>query len=284
MNLLSAFRARVILQLERRAYRSMGAEPLCDPAGRYVLSMTSIRPRLATLHLVLLRTLRGSPKPRAVEIWLDEALRSELTPELAALERRGCSLNWVRDVGPHTKLVYALAKQGEEPVITIDDDIWLPRASLAALLDAHARYPRAVICNRARPIALEPDGRPAPYGTWRIRPGRSAKPALALLPLGYSGVLYPSSALDPRATDEALFRRLCPTGDDLWFTAMRLLLGGGAFNTGHLRGPELMVPGSGRFSIKQRHGVRGNNDESIARLFAELNLAPRLNSVDHAVA
>jgi len=220
--------------------------------------------------------LRDAPPPAALEVWLDASLRAERTPELAALERRGCALNWIEDRGPHTKLVYCLEKHAGRAIITLDDDIWLPRGAVRALLEAHRRHPGAVVCNRARPVLLKPDGSPAAYSTWRIRPGGSARPERALLPLGYSGVLYPPRALDPRAIDAELFRRLCPTGDDLWFTAMRLLRGGEAFDTGFLRGKELMVPGSARFSIKRRHGVRGNNDEFIARLFDELGLAERV--------
>jgi hypothetical protein len=61
---------------------------------------------------------------------------------------------------------------------------------------------------------------------------------------------------------------------DSWFMAMRLINGKNAYNTGHLRGGEIAIPGSGKHCIKNRHQyVRGNNDEWITRLFDALALS-----------
>lgn len=239
-----------------------------------VLSLTSIKPRLKTLHLAIHHVLSGGPELSAVEIWLDHSLRGEITPELRWLESNGCTLNFVEDIGPHTKLIYCLQKHPEAAVITIDDDILLPEHSLDVLLEAAKFHPDTVICNRARKIQLDQHGRAMTYSAWRVMPHASLEPEMGIMPLGYGGILYPKYSLHPSFADGSQFKKLCPTGDDLWFMAMRLINRKNAYNTGHLRGGEIAIPGSGKHCIKNRHQhVRGNNDESITRLFDTLDLS-----------
>ncbi|NQX93392.1 MAG: hypothetical protein HRT64_00430 [Erythrobacter sp.] len=46
-----------------------------------------------------------------------------------------------------------------------------------------------------------------------------------LFPTGVGGVLYPPGAFDKQVTDENLFMKLAPRGDDIWFFWMARLAG-----------------------------------------------------------
>jgi hypothetical protein len=239
----------------------------------FVLSVTSIKPRLKTLHLAIYQVLRDGPKPSAIEIWLDHSLQNHLTSELNWLESAGCTINFIDDLGPHTKLIYCLKKHPQSRIITIDDDNLLPTLSLYALLEAARSHPDAVICNRARKIKFNEQGDPANYREWRVMSQSSQMPEMGIMPLGYGSVLYPPNSLHHSFGDADKFKALCPTGDDLWFMAMRIMKRTMAYNTGFFRETEVNIPGTGKHCIKNRHNkVKGNNNESIYRLFKELDL------------
>lgn len=241
-----------------------------------ILSLTSIKDRLPTLHLPIIRLLRSGFRPDHVEIWLCETLKPLMTRELMALEKKGCTLNFIKDIGPATKLIYCLGKHPGSRIITIDDDVLLPADSIQVLLNKAIEYPGVVICNMARTIALSDSGSPLPYKNWTIQRHSSKHPEKNILPLGYGGVLYPAKALSELYDHIDLMKALCPTGDDLWFTAMRLLKGGLAYNTHHLEKGKVPIPGTRNHSIKSRTGAPGNNDPSIGRLFEKFTLSAKL--------
>lgn len=193
-----------------------------------ILSVTSIPERvelfLGALGWLAAQTLH----PARAVIWLgEESFPAERRRELAA---RFPLPDWAEiryrpDLGPQTKLLYALREFPDAPVVTADDDIIYPPGWLAGLAEAYHEWPQHIHCYRAHLIRLRADGLPAPYNEWGwLAPGVQG-PSPLLFPTGTCGVLYPPGALDRRVFDLAAMRRLCPTNDDTWFRAMSLLRG-----------------------------------------------------------
>jgi hypothetical protein len=66
-------------------------------------------------------------------------------------------------------------------------------------------------------------GQLLPYRQWDgLSPG-CLGPSLRLFPTGVGGVLYPPHGLSPEVFNRDVFRRICPTADDVWLKVMSLL-------------------------------------------------------------
>lgn len=211
------------------------------PYGRVqpdvVVSMTTIRNRLDLVHVAVQSIVFQSVRPRVITLYLsDEISEAEIPANLERLARFGLKIRFVRDVGPHTKLIYALHDFPTDRIITVDDDIYYPSNMIETLLKTHERYPHAIVGNWAREIPFRRNGTvdcikkgklltPTTLCTDVDQKANKAKPGFRVYPYGTGGVLYPPGALDPQVQDVELFTRLCPTEDDVWFKAMALLKG-----------------------------------------------------------
>jgi hypothetical protein len=236
--------------------------------------MTSIRPRLKALHLVITSLSQNKVKPDKFELWLDEKLNRRITPQLKKLQTLGLTIHFTQDVGPHTKLIPALTKHPDATILTFDDDILYPAGILDALYETHQQYPNTVICNKGREIQFK-DGQLLSYNQWKKQGTLLNSPSFRLIPLGYGGVLYPPNALPKQTLDKSLFQSLCKTGDDIWFKAMAMTHSTKAIQTGAFPQKETYLLGTQNFSLKKRHTVPGNNDEHIEKTFAFFNLTEK---------
>ncbi|MDR1026998.1 MAG: hypothetical protein LBL46_01115 [Rickettsiales bacterium] len=186
---------------------------------KIIISLTSFPARINIVPKVVKRLLRQRARADLVALYLVEqqfpghALPAELTA-LAADPR--FQIRWKSgDLRGYDKLIPALSDFPDDIIITFDDDQKYARSVLGKLLRAHRRYPRCVICNRARLMRY-----PERYKNWPILRGlrrlRHLAPAFDIVPTGIGGVLYPPRSL--MRTD--VLRDLAPTTDDLWFWTM----------------------------------------------------------------
>jgi len=214
------------------------AAPTCE-AGEVdlVVSLTTLPHRLNLVHYTIESILSQTIRPRRICLWLTEKIdiNKAMTPELEALKSRGLEIRQVEDVGPHTKLIYALKEFSDKSIVTVDDDIVYPTNMIQCLWDQHRRFPKAVVSNWARELAFDASG-----VVKGVRSGKlltpplleseleqaqtyQGTPNLLAFPYGTSGVLYPPGSLHDSVFDVALFRKICPKEDDIWFKAMSLL-------------------------------------------------------------
>ena len=128
------------------------------------------------------------------------------------MEIRSCD-----DLRSFKKLVPALEAFPNAFIATADDDIHYPRKWLESLVSGSEQG--VITCHRAHRMRRSPDGRLRPYLEWEfaVQDSEARRPSADILPTGIGGILYPPHCLDPRVTDQELFLRLCPGGDDLWF-------------------------------------------------------------------
>ena len=95
---------------------------------------------------------------------------------------------------------------------------------VAASVSAHLQTPNQVLAQVGRLICRQQQ-QVLPYIAWSFIKERQQDVAAQFLPIGFAGVLYPPSALSEQVFDEALYQRLCPKADDLWFKAMSSIHG-----------------------------------------------------------
>lgn len=189
-----------------------------------VVTMTSFPAAIPYAAEAVRSLLRGSVLPDKLILYLtfSQFTGNELPEDLRSLAATNPIFeirNYERDIRSYRKLIPALADFPEAVVVTVDDDVEYHRHMLRDLLRLHQQMPDAVLAHRAKRIRLG-----LPYRRWRKfrwydflfkRIHRS----FLNLQTGVGGVLYPPHSLKHEMMDEALFTRLAPSTDDIWFWA-----------------------------------------------------------------
>jgi hypothetical protein len=183
------------------------------------LSLTSFPARFPSLHLTLRSLLAQSVRPDRTLLWIAQDDIARIPQEVRALEAFGLEIRACADVRSYKKLIPALEAYPDDFIVTADDDVYYPPDWLEALVAAVGEKDGTVICHRAHRLVRQADGKIAPYAKWGhdVADAAARTASTDLLPTGVGGVLYPPASLDPMVLDRALFSRLCPDGDDLWF-------------------------------------------------------------------
>jgi hypothetical protein len=192
----------------------------CSP--RIIVSLTTIPSRIHTVYRTIHSLLSQRLRPDMVVLWLDKDAHSSesLPPVFRPLESRGLTIQYCTDIGPHTKLIPALAAFPDDIIITADDDCVYSPLLIRFLYGSYRSCPSAIHCIRARRIAIDANGKPQPYRTWKIT--RDPRPSFRHLLTGVRGVLYPPRSLDREVFNTQALTRLCPKADDVWFYCMAL--------------------------------------------------------------
>ena len=212
-------------------------DPLSGREIDAVVSLTSVESRLPTLPFVLESIFTQTLAPFKVVLWLSdrERVRNAARTTLKKFIDSGLDVRFVEDVGPHTKLIYALREFPDKPIISLDDDMLYPFNTIQYLWDQHLKHGNAVIANWARELSFDANGkiRGTRSGRLLTPPSLERKieqdaafvsiPTLFGFPYGTCGVLYPVGSLNEQVFDVKTFQKLCPKEDDVWFKAMGLL-------------------------------------------------------------
>lgn len=188
-----------------------------------VVSLTSIPSRLSTVHLTILSIIFGSIRPRRIYLWLNESLRGKIPGFLDSMQGDLFEIRYCAGTSSHRKLLMPLSQLESQTIVVCDDDVMYPVDWLQSLYESSLRRPGAVIGHVCRRIAYDDAGNLLPYQAWRHSPPGESD--VRLLPIGVGGVLYPPNCLFEDFDNEALYQKLAPRADDLWFKAMTLLKG-----------------------------------------------------------
>ena len=94
------------------------------PGRQVIVSLTSHGNRILDAYMAIETIMQGTMKPNRIILWLsehDKVFSCLLENQI----KRGLEIRYVKDLGPHTKLIPALREFPEDIIITIDDDIIL---------------------------------------------------------------------------------------------------------------------------------------------------------------
>ena len=210
-------RARRQLAKYRRLYPGGQAAREHGLSAELVVSLTSYRPRFATLACTLSSLFSQSVKPDRVVLWIAEAERAELPPDVTSIP--DLQIEFVEDLRSYKKLVFALERFPDAFIATCDDDTFYPPTWLEELVDGYDPKAPTITCHRAHRVPAVSSGRIPPYLSWEwdVQDAAARRPSADLMPTGVGGVLYYPGCLHPAVTDRKLFIELCPDADDLWF-------------------------------------------------------------------
>lgn len=193
---------------------------------KVIISLTSF-PKAIDYAIGAIRSLlNGTVLPDKLVLYLTyEQFRQEGVPipqELLNIAQSSPIFeirDYSTDLRSYRKLIPALHDFPDDIIVTVDDDVKYRPKMLEKLLLLHDLYPRDIIAHRAKLIK---PGRP--YRKWRKYRWyhflfKQDRASLLNLPTGVAGVLYPPHSLAPDMLDPALFTRIAPTTDDVWFWA-----------------------------------------------------------------
>lgn len=192
----------------RRSVRSAGIS----------VSLTSWKPRLQMLPLVLLGLLEQTLRPTSIDVWLTP--EDEFCFDKAAkllFQRHGVRFQSCANLGPHKKWL-PLVETGATGAFAIcDDDILYPPNWLERLV-AEDR-PDAYVGMRCHRMRWSPDGVLLPYGDWEKDVGPNESPASDLFITGCGGAIIHPERLSNRFLDRDRIAAECPMADDIWLKA-----------------------------------------------------------------
>tara|TARA_R110000751_G_scaffold63421_2_gene130872 strand:+ start:2023 stop:4062 length:2040 start_codon:yes stop_codon:yes gene_type:complete len=202
-----------------------------------VVSLTTLPHRISLINLTLESIFNQTYVPEKVVLYITDKIDEKTlsNPKIKTFIERGLTIKKVPDVGPHTKLLYALKDYPNKNIITLDDDIIYPINTIQALWTQHEKFDSCIISNWAREISFDSNGVVEGVRSGRLlTPPRlenqieqptkyTASPNILAFPYGTSGVLYPPNSLDNEVYNLELIKKLCPKEDDIWFKAMGLL-------------------------------------------------------------
>ena len=229
--------------------------------SRYAVSLTSWRPRLPDLPLVLLSLLCQSLRPLSIHVWLapaDYALMDSAVME--SFSSHGVLFERCDDLGPHKKWLPIIESGKRDPFVICDDDILYPQDWLKHLIreDREDAYV-GVRCHRIR---YDDTGNPLSYEKWGRDVSWEPSPSHDLFITGCGGAIIHPNRINSEFRDrEAIFNK-CPKADDIWLKAAHAAAGIPCYKT-RFSFPCLEIPDSFESSLLQTNVDDGGNDRQL---------------------
>lgn len=184
---------------------------------KIIISLTTIPTRINKIKLVVSRMMSQTILPDEINLYIDSSQKEQFLfdDDLQNLIRLGLKINFVRDIGPHTKYFYALQNYRNDIVITIDDDIIYSHKLIETLIDSYKKYPNKISANIVTNYVFGKNGELLSSLEWRqkLTYGVGKRESIAY---GVGGVLYPPYTMPDETFDEKKIRELCLFADDLW--------------------------------------------------------------------
>jgi hypothetical protein len=125
-----------------------------------------------------------------------------------------------KNLRPHNKYFYTRQRYPERNIITVDDDLLYYPDTIERLMKLHYQFPKAICANKASKHS-EQNRDYTVYNHWTCTWNEG--PSIALMALGYGGVLYPPTFTHPHLYNCEEIKALALGADDLWLMVMEIL-------------------------------------------------------------
>jgi hypothetical protein len=203
-------------------------------------------------------------------LWVSKEDAPHLPTAVLDLKDAGITIGICENMRSFTKILPTLHDYPDATIITADDDVYYADNWLNDLVEGFRTTAAKVVCCRAHKLRFAPDGALLPYTQWHTNIDGPLQSPL-LFPTGVSGVLYRPDAFDPRVTDYALAKSLCPQADDIWLYWMQRMVGTTPYLlSGHTRVLEWELEPTE--SLRRDNLHKGGNDKQIANMIKRFGL------------
>lgn len=228
-----------------------------------VVSLTTIPDRLNALDIVISSLLEQRAQPKLIVLWLNESLRARIPEKLEQLQGEVFKIKFCEGTSSFRKLLPSLQCFQDSVIVTCDDDMIYPNNWLEGLYQSHLKHDGCVVSQVGRLVQRGGNGKVLPYKQWPFI--RSEYSDNNFLPIGYGGVLYPIGTFGSEVFNEAVYLKLCPKADDLWFKAMAYLNGKSAYCASEQARPIPLI-GSQKISLNKENIANDRNREQWEQL------------------
>lgn len=245
-----------------------------------IISLTSYGKRVEdTLPYALYSLLMQTVMPKKIAVFLDRNNWNDekLPPVLQKLKDIGIDFYYCKDIRSYTKLLPALKLFPNNPIITVDDDLYYHKQLVEWLVKAYEKSDRMTVLGMWGCIPEKKDGKYIPYNQWKDSKYIKIDDEISLF--GVGGCIYPPAVFDEEMFREDVFMRLCPTADDIWFWVMEKRLNiktqliepsGYGYNQSVNRIEE--YDWSQKGTLMHTNVVGGRNDEQLRALLELYNI------------
>jgi hypothetical protein len=249
-----------------------------------IISLTSYGKRVEdALPYALYSLLTQTILPKKIVVYLDrDNWSDDRLPDLIKhLKKIGIEVRYCEDIRSYKKIVPALRDFPNNPIVTVDDDIYYNEHMIEWLLDAYKNLPEKSVVGLWACIVASKDGKYMPYNTWKDCKYRTSESEFALY-TGY-GTLYPPHIFDSEVMNSDIFMSLCPTADDIWMWAMEKRLNIPVYITENaclglhtdVNRKNMLFPEDNPDSLYYVNELMGNkNDEQFNNLISYYHLSP----------
>ena len=189
--------------------------------GDVVVSLTSYGKRVNdALPYALYSLVTQTILPKKIMVYIDETKWSNdnIPAILKQYKRIGVTICYCEDLRSHTKLLHALKQFPNNPIITVDDDIYYNKKCVEWLINAYEKSDKKTILGMWGCIPEKKDGKYLPYSQWQDCKNGNEQSDISFY--GVGSCLYPPHIFDDEIFKKDIFLKLCPTADDIWFWAM----------------------------------------------------------------
>lgn len=187
--------------------------------GKIILSCTTTNTRLHMLFYMIESIKKQKVMPDVLYVnissegYLFDAGIFEI-PEW--LNQTFVCINQTENIGSYRKLLPVIEKvEDNDIIITADDDVLYGPNWIKSLVELSIKYPKHIICARAREMKKSILGGWQNYSRWNLI--SSIQEGMLFLPTGNAGVVYRKNLLDLEFILNTVFKEMAPTTDDLWF-------------------------------------------------------------------
>lgn len=239
--------------------------------NKLVVSLTSYKPRFATLFPTILSIVQQHTVPNEILLWVSEADYEHLPNEIFQLQGivNGAGTTFkickTDDTGPYKKIIPAIENYRDHFIVTADDDVYYPSWWLSNLLREYKGNNSEVICYIAHEVTFKSDQKELmPYDDW-ISCKKNDVDALLGFPVGAGGVLYPPNCLDKLVVRSDIFLKESPMTDDIWLFWMARLNGTTTKKT-EKNFKVICWPSSQKVGLINENVKNNKNDENIEKM------------------
>lgn len=186
-----------------------------------IVSLTTYGRRLRDVCYTIESLMQQTCLANRIVLWLDPITMSQKLP--VALKRqkdRGLEIFETPDIRSYKKLIPALEAFPDASIITVDDDLIYDFDLIERLIIAHLSSPNAIHACRVHSMKFNNKGELLPYSRWDWC--RESTEKKHFITTG-GGTIFPPHSLGKVVLDYSVFQEICPTADDVWFTAMAKL-------------------------------------------------------------
>ncbi len=232
-----------------------------------IVSLTSYPPRFKHLLPTLQCLLSQDIRQDLTLLWVARADASQLPAHVWALRDYGLEIRFTHDTGSYKKVVPAMMTYPDAAIVTCDDDAYYPPYWLSTLVGQFSATAPSVLCYRAHRVRTDPFGFALPYSDWEHCLTTSEQGA-NIMATGVGGILYPPNVFPDCTSDSAMFLRLAPNADDLWFYCMERIAGISVTTLGQ-RTPVLNWPGSQKRALHRSNTTGESKNDQCLRVLQE---------------